>query len=63
MCNSVVAIRKCAVDILDKIFKNESCLNKFKATLANFLKPLTEMNSDVNVELQKKSDELLKMIS
>ena len=58
-----VAIRKCAVDILDKIFENESCRKKFRETLKTFQKPLTDMSSDVNIELQKKSEELLKLIT
>jgi len=58
-----VAIRKCAVDILDKIFREETCLKKFKEILSPFKKPLSDMNNDVNIELQKKSCELLKLIS
>ena len=61
-----VAIRKCAVEILDKIFNNDKgglSVGDFKDTFAVARQPLADMRSDANVELQKKSAELLNLLS
>jgi len=61
-----VAIRKCAVEILDKIFNNDKgglTVGDFKDAFAVARQPLADMRSDANVELQKKSAELLNLLS
>ena len=58
-----VAVRKCAVDILDEILASATCVGRFKTALAAARQPLAEMRTDVNVELQKKSASLLDLLS
>ena len=58
-----VAIRKCAVDVLDTILRSGLRVGEFKEILTVTRQPLIDMRSDANVELQKKSGELLDLMS
>ena len=57
-----VALRKTAVDVLDQVLNGRLCLSAHADVLAVAWTPLAEMGTDANVELQKKSGELLRLL-